>query len=344
MALFFLISGFFSAKAAEKRSKAVFLKDRAKRLGVPCVVYSFIGTGLVEGIIVLVQDGAAFRDVLERSWTKVLGVRSARGPVWYCAVLFVFDVVFALTFYPETSKNDPKKPQERDSAGNAEPRPHISHLRDAQILTGVLGAAITSFALRTRYPIGTSSTPLNVELGFLPQYLLYYATGIYAHLILRCDSLHQLVPRRSIRLRRDAVHIIQSFLSLGIYAFLFFALTFWGSPPSPLGGLNVLAACYALLNETLGFLICIAVLRAFSEQSWTGREWKVGGVGLGRWRYAAFLVHAPVVVGVQCALDTWNVNGITKSFVVGGLGCVGSWGIGEVMGRCLESVGLGGFV
>lgn len=63
-----------------------------------------------------------------------------------------------------------------------------------------------------------------------------------------------------------------------------------------------------------------------------------------RWSYAAFLVHAPVVVGLQCVLDMWAASGVVKSGVVGGLGCLVSWGLGFGLGRGLERVGVRGYI
>ncbi|OAG06050.1 uncharacterized protein CC84DRAFT_1244953 [Paraphaeosphaeria sporulosa] len=351
MALFFLISGYFSARAAEKRSSAAFFKEKGKRLAVPGVVYSVLGPGVVEGIIALLRDGAPVHDAWNRSVGKVVSVRGARGPVWYCGVLLVFDGVFALALYPRASRTaDVKEAGDKNAAKQDKRKPHISHLRDAHIFLCLAGAALASFLLRLRWPIGTTFTPLGLEVGFLPQYIVYYATGIYAHCSLGTE-LHRLVPRTSVRIPRalSAIRTIQGILVLTVNTGVFLLL-FTPTPEAHLrGGFNVLAACYAVFNETLGFLLSVLVLRVFGEQDWARRKWSVKGGSLGevelaRWSYAAFLVHAPVVVGLQCGLDGWGVDGVVKSLVVGVLGCAGSWVSGIGLGSGLERIGVKGYV
>ncbi|KAF2451031.1 hypothetical protein P171DRAFT_516768 [Karstenula rhodostoma CBS 690.94] len=304
MALFFLISGYFSAMAAEKRGRRVFLKEKGMKLGVPCAVYSIFVAGFVEGIIAVVRDGAGWRYAVRRTAAKGVGVRGARGPVWYVGVVLVFDLVFAFTFYPQTKQDDTR--EAKPPAKTETQKPHISHLHDRYIFSALAASALATFLLRTRWPIGTTFTPLGVDVGFLPQYIVYYATGIYAHRALRTE-LHRLVPRFSIRVPRalTAVRTMLAVLLVTIYTAFTFTFLFMRREADLLGGFNILAAWYAVFNETLVFLICVALLRLFGEGDWAKRKWSVAlgregwEVDVARWGYAAFLVHGPVVVGVQ---------------------------------------------
>lgn len=352
MALFFLISGYFSAMAAEKRTRGTFLKEKGKRLGVPCAVYSVFGPGLVEIIISKVRDGAGWRDGLEGSLAKVVAVRGARGPVWYCSVLLMFDLVFAFTSYPRPAP--PATIKEKENQKEQEVRkPHTSYLHNSQIFSGLAASVLLSFILRLYYPIGTTFTPLGLEIGFLPQYVVYYATGISAHRSLKTD-LHRLVPRSSVRIPRTftAVRAVVGILLLSVYVAMFPFLFTRTSEKELRGGLNALAACYAVFNETLGFLLSVFFLRLFSEMDGAGRKWSVTfgyetkglEVDVVRWSYAAFLVHGPIVVGAQCALDGWGASAIVKSCVVGTVGVVGSWVAGCALGQALIRIGAGGYV
>ncbi|KAL1607990.1 hypothetical protein SLS60_002929 [Paraconiothyrium brasiliense] len=345
MALFFLISGYFSAISASKRPRGIFLKEKAKRLGVPCMMYSILGPGVVEAIIACVRDGGPINTV-ERVVKRVGRVRGARGPVWYCGVLFVFDAVFALTFYPTAAQKDSEE-KERDRQVK-EGRPQKSHLSDRVIFAGLAFSVLASFLLRLRWPIGTTFTPLGVEMGFLPQYVVYYATGIYAQRTLKTE-LQRLVPRKSIRIPRTliALEIMRAVLYITLNAGFYFAiLKPWTHETldRARGGWNPIALWYGIFNEALGFVLCVPLLRLFSEKEWAKRKWAVGRVDLARWNYAAFLVHAPVVVGLQCMMDRWAIPGMTKSAIVGSLGCVGSWAVGFGLGRGLERMGVRGYI
>lgn len=110
------------------------------------------------------------------------------------------------------------------------------------------------------------------------------------------------------------------------------------------GGWNLAAGWYAVFNEVMGFVMSVVVLRWFGETRWARGEWVVGGWEVGRGSYAAFLVHAPVVVGMQSLCEGWGVGGVVRSIVVGVVGAVGSWVVGWGLRRGLEGVGLRGYV
>ena len=352
MAMFFLLSGYFSAVASETRTPSTFLQEKWKRLGVPCIVYSLLGPGINEGIIAVFQNKASLKTAIARATTKICGARGARGPVWYCAVLLVFDSIYVATYYPHTPKSTPTTPHLNSRSQNktqTSSLPRTSHLSLRTISTGLSLAAISAFLLRTSYPIGTTFTPLGLQFGFLPQYILYYATGIYARSHLQTE-LHRLVPRSSVRLPLHLNPLLCAtlVLILLVHTFAIYQVFFQNGntlderSKMAFGGWNSMAVWYAFFNEVMGFVISVWVLRVFVEGRWARKKWVVRGVDVARWSYAAFLVHAPVVVMVQCLVGGWDVGGVVKSGVVGTLGGVGSWVVGWRVGKALEGVGAKG--
>lgn len=106
------------------------------------------------------------------------------------------------------------------------------------------------------------------------------------------------------------------------------------------GGMNLLAASYAIWNETTGFLIGTYLLDTYLldlfKRKDVLRQW--GNIGL--YQYAAFLVHPVILGGVQAGSNRWKVgSGVMKSLVVGGIGVVGSWGVGWCLTK-VDRVGM----
>ena len=102
-----------------------------------------------------------------------MNVRGLRGPVWYCAVVLVIDVVFALVrpgpFVQEDYLDERKEEMVQRKMST----------RD--VLSVLALTAVASFSIRIAYPIGTVFRPLGVQLGYTPQYVLYYTADVCIH-------------------------------------------------------------------------------------------------------------------------------------------------------------------
>jgi hypothetical protein len=81
----------------------------------------------------------------------------------------------------------------------------------------------------------------------------------------------------------------------------------------------------------MGYLVGYRLVRLFERGGWAGRKWVVGGWGVARGSYTAFLLHPVVLVVVMVGCDGWRGNGVLKTVVVGSVGVVGSWAVGWVL-------------
>ncbi|GME55047.1 hypothetical protein K490DRAFT_61830 [Neofusicoccum parvum] len=300
MATFFFLSGYFSALTGRKRSRAAFLKDKTIRLGIPTIVSTFLSGPLQLALLRLIQTRQLPDwDTMTAYWASVRGVR---GPVWYSALLLVFDTAYILL-----------RPRPSPRAASPPPPAHPTRTR---ALAAVTSLALLSFGVRLAFPIGRNFVPLSVRPGFVPQYLAAYALGL----------------RLAGRDPRDGVPAPRALLP-GLLAACAAAVALGAASASNLpplvaarGGWNAPALAYALWHEAAGLLVFSALLHGFASVEALRADW--GRVG--RYSYAAFLVHAPVLVALMGWLDGWRAGGVVKTFVVGSLGVVGSWVAGWV--------------
>jgi len=104
------------------------------------------------------------------------------------------------------------------------------------------------------------------------------------------------------------------------------------------GGRNMLAVCYAILNELLGVVFVRILLDIFTEVEARGRRWRVGGFKAARYSHAAFLAHVIVLATMQYAIE--GREGGTCYGRLGGWDCclcreLGGWmDIDEGIGGC----------
>jgi glucan biosynthesis protein C len=338
MALFFLLSGYFSAIATRKKSRGQFLKEKWRRLGVPALVYSVLHQGMMNGILALVRDGKSWKIIFKEIWIGMKDVRGVQGPVWYCATLLVFDMMYAVL------RSDDFANPERTTVTERNPLMMNGKSEEVMSMTQVLGAlvvtSVTSFLIRIYYPIGTTFWPLSVNLGYIPQYTLFYIYGIRSARTNRELQISfsrrifvVLVLISSIITVVGFVHMDQ--LQKGDLQLEPMLQLAMGSP-------TPIAFLYAGWNEFTGATFSLALLLFF--RSTFSRDWKIHNLDLARYSYPAFLVHAPVIVFLQSLLNGWCAGDVVKTLLLGTIGVVGSWGFGVGLVKVVEGIGRRGYV
>lgn len=342
MATLFLISGYFSSIAVSKKTQPQFLWEKFGRLLVPTFWYSVLSKGVIGATVARVRDGKGWLEVRKVFWDGVRGVRGVEGPVWYCALLGSFDVAYLLlrqnnfscasaaaSWKEMNPIADPTRIKNRDEPDiqleDFKTKRRGPTLSTKNVITVLLMSSMSSFLIRIYWPIGTPFTPLNLNLGYVPQYILFYFLGICIHRRLRVCP-YSAIARRSLRYLFVTVVIITVSALFQVRRELVKGeISFDTIVNLSCGGFNLLAFVYALWNEFNGFLFCFSLLYLFARTQALKREWRPYGFNIARYSYTAFLVHARAVVHIQCKLDRFAWNGVTKTVVVGFLGVFRSW-------------------
>jgi hypothetical protein len=290
MVSFFFLSGYFSSRALQRKGVTTFLHTKFVKLGIPTIVFTFFGGPIQNALLCLGSGekiGSLRWEVLLDHWSSLRGIR---GPVWYLALVLVFDTIYALA--PSVK----------------------AYAAEFNILQSFIWDTSACFLLRLLYPVGTIFTPLNLQLGYTPQYITAYALGAS----LSAPSPPPMTP--TIRNTLIATSIVSA--ATGIFLFYLYPNSY--TFDSIKGGRNLLAFCYAVWNEATGYLIGTSLLELFRTKRMLNRRW----ANFARYSYPAFLVHPIACVGLQVWSDDWEASGVLKTAVLGTAGVVGSWILG----------------
>jgi glucans biosynthesis protein C len=281
MGLFFLIAGYFTPAALDRKGMARFLKDRLLRLGVPLAIYALVINPALDAFLTVQLDPAAtpssFWQVLFTNWSRL---QFAPGPLWFVETLLIFSTVYAIGA-----------------------RLWRRAWPDLTLTTGKLAffaglIAVASFATRQVIPVGVEWHHL--QLAFFPQYIALFATGVWAY---RNDWLPDL-PRSTVR--TWAVIVGVAVLALPIM------MVSLGPEPDlslVFGGWHWQAAAFALWEAfyAVGMSVTLLALfrRWFNGQNWFSHMLSASA-------YTVYIIHAPVIVALALAVRAVPLPGLLK--------------------------------
>ena len=174
MGFFFLISASFTPGSYDRKGAGPFLRDRLIRLGIPLLLYDL----LLDPLVVYLASG------LPGSYWSFYGgyllqVRGVTGPVWFIAVLFLFMLLYAALRTLARSR-----PLVDGKPGGLPGSPAIAGF--------ILALGLASFVVRIWWPVSLVFQPLNLSVGYLPQYLSFYILGL---VVARRNWFFALTPR-----------------------------------------------------------------------------------------------------------------------------------------------------
>lgn len=293
MALLFLVAGYFSAAAYDRKGFAPFVRDRVLRLGVPTLLYMFAIGPLTQYFLSRTWGTGGFA---HQWWVHLRDGEflSETGPMWFCAALLAFSVLYGLA--------------------------RLTGRREAAIKLRWEGLAIfiAVMALATflvRVVISGDKSVLNMHLGDFPQYILMYAAGAYGF---RGDWLSELSDRFSFR---------TAALTLGLSVPLFVALILFGGGLDGdtsvyAGGFNPVSAgkCLweALVCVGMALLILAVYRRAFDAQGRLARVLSDNAFGV-------YLIHPPILIACAMALHPLAAHPIAKAALLTALATIASF-------------------
>jgi glucans biosynthesis protein C len=157
MGFFFLIAGFFTPGAVDRKGVRSFVHDRLVRLGIPLLIFVLVLRAVLE-IPGAVTSGQPY-------WLYYLITWDA-GPTWFLEVLLAFSLVYALVR------------RVRPQAGTTAPRP----LRLRWIAAFVVGLTVVTVLWRLVVPSGTYVPVLGLPTAsYLPQYAAMFTVGVLAY-------------------------------------------------------------------------------------------------------------------------------------------------------------------
>lgn len=297
MGILFLVAGLLTQRSLAARGARAFLRARLVRLAVPLVVYTLLIGPLTSVIGARAEGDPAAHDIGSLFIAEVRQFDT--GPLWFVAALLTFSFAYAAwrQFRPAPAVRGSLRPSHLIAAG-------------AVIVIG-------SLLVRLVWPL-TSDSPFNLNLWEWPQMATLFALGTLAG----ARGWLEPVPAwiRRMCARAAIVGLIGLLTLVG-------AVSLTGDPDAFTGGWNLQAIAAPAVEAT------IAIAMSLWTFAWFTRHCNHDGPlarSLGRASFAAYIVHAPVIVLLSAALSsiaivaelkfiTVAASGIATSFTVGWL-------------------------
>ena len=200
------------------------------------------------------------------------------GPLWFIEALFYFTLIYAV--WRLISKNPSKTRSIPSNTAIA-------------LFAVALGAV--SFLVRIWLPIGYVLNPLGFQLPFFPQYIAFFSVGAIAF---RGNWLLTVTARTGMFWLRLAVVLVVVFLALLSVS----AVT--GTVDLFFGGFNWQTAVYSFWEQAFAVSVSIGLIVWFREKlNFQNRFAKM----LSDNSYAAYILQAPIIVGLALGLASINM-------------------------------------
>jgi peptidoglycan/LPS O-acetylase OafA/YrhL len=221
--------------------------------------------GFLLGPLTIALASAPLGDILTETGRRILHGNFILGPLWFPAALLVFSTV--LTVWPR-------------HAGQIRPVPPFVHWLGLALATG-----LAALAIRQVVPVG--ATVAGFQLGYFASYAVLFAVGVRAG---RNGWLDRLSPRS-----------LWLSMAVGLAALpVLPAVLLSTDAPRFETGFSLAAISYAFW-EPLIALGAIAALVHWTQRS--GDRAKAFWTRAASNSYGAFILHAPILVGLGRALD-----------------------------------------
>jgi glucans biosynthesis protein C len=303
--LFFLVAGYFTPGAYDRKGPAQFMIDRLKRLGIPLLIYGILINPLIhyavdvhggtcKGAFYDCQFQGTFVQYL-REYPRNVG-SLADGPVWFLAALLLFSAIYALIRTASTALS-------RHAAyGDAVPPPVPSN---RAIALFALAIGLATFIVRFWAKAFVYYEPLHLELGRLPQYASLFIAGFYAY---RGNWLVGFTDRQAAPWRWVAIVCV---LALPVLMVPYGALS--GTlDERVIGGVNPLSLSYSVWEGFLAVSMTIALLawfrRRFDRQGRLAKAMSDSSFGV-------YVLHPAIIVPLALALSGFVMN-LTLKFAI----------------------------
>jgi glucan biosynthesis protein C len=307
MAVLFLLAGLLAQRSLARSGAGRFLRRRLLRLGVPLVVYTFLIGPATSVVGARAEGDPAAADVRSLFINELREIDT--GPLWFVAALLVFSVAYAAWRSVRPSPGAP------------------APLRRSHLAVAAAAILVGSFAVRLVWPFASDS-PFNLNLWEWPQTATLFALGVLAGERSWLDPVPHWIPRTCGRATAAAL------VAIGV---LVAAVSLADDTDRFTGGWRVQALAEPLVEGTM------AVAMSFWMLVWFMRRADHDGPlarRLGRASFAAYILHAPLVVLLSAGLSSVAMVIEFKFLVVAVLGVISSFTVGWSATRVRPLAGL----
>jgi glucan biosynthesis protein C len=287
MGLLFLLSGYFTPPAYDKKGGHNFLKDRLIRLGIPMIIF----IGLIEPAVdyVVTQVNGTFHGSFLTYYSTYIFF--GYGILWFILTLLFFAFAYAgwRRFQPKPTK--------------ARPFP-----KDIIVVAFALLLGAVSFVIRLVFPMGYFSPLFSFQYAFFTQYIALFIVGLIAF---RSNWL-MTIPKETGKLWSKIALAL-----LAIYLAIFIPTMLTGGLTSFLGGFHWQAAAYAFWEQLFGIAVMISLTVWFREKL----NFQNGLMkALSDSSFTAYIIQVPVLVLLALSLQSIQLPLLAKFAIASPIG------------------------
>jgi len=296
MGLLFLLAGYFTPSSYDRKGSGQFTLDRLTRLWLPVGIFIFLIDPFMQ--YTLISAGVLPSPTGSPMTSQVfLGLfinpfnGLGFGPLWFIEALFFFTLIYV--GFRQISKS-PSKPRS------------IPKNSTFALLTFVLGAV--TFIVRIWLPVGSVLNPFGFQLPFFPQYIAFFILGLIAF---RGNWLQGLAKETGVFWFRIALVLFIILLALLSYGAVSGTISLF------YGGLNWQTAFYSFWEQAFAVSVSIGLIVWFREKiNFQNHFTKL----LSDNSYAAYILQAPILVGLALGLANLKMPLDLKFLVVAPIG------------------------
>lgn len=288
MGLLFLVAGYFTPRAYDRKGAGPFLIDRFKRLGIPLIFFEVVILPLVNyPVSVHEGDVRSFGQYLLDHFQNLTTI--ADGPVWFLEELLIFSILYALWRLVTERASHRTKTDQRDETNPP---------GNWAIAAFALGIGVVAFGVRIWALAGVYFEPWHLELARAPQYIAMFVVGLVAY---RRNWLERFTDAQAKTWRWIALVFILLLPALAVAAgVLTGKLDARGA-----GGLNWLSLAYSMWEGFMCVSMVIVVLAWFRQRfDRQGRLAKAMSESC----FAVYVLHPIIIVLLALALSGILMN------------------------------------
>ncbi len=307
MGLLFFIAGLFTPSSFDRKGARQFIRDRAFRLGIPVLLYTFCIGPLTE--YYAAHSWTSTRATsFANEWIKHIDngqFLQENGPLWFCLALLTFSLSYAIlrTFPSPIHSNRSNLPAP-----------------GTKTLVGFAASmAIATFIVRA----GRPAPVLNMRFGDFPSYVLLFGAGVMA-------ARQRWLPKLSFSagLRWMTVILPVGFAAWLLLLILGGALKGRGDDFS--GGWYWQSAAFALWESFTCVAMCFGLLVLFREKF--NAQGAIGRF-LSNNAFSVYVFHPPILIVAARMLSGLPWEPIIKAVVLTILGVITSFTLSAAVFR-----------
>ena len=296
MGLFFMIAGYFTPSAYDRKGTERFLADRFKKLGITWLVFEIVINPLVhyavdvhggdcKGAFYACQFQGTFWQYLMEYPSNIGSI--AASPLWFVEALLIFSVFYALRRAVSRSAHwfTPSA-----APGNG------------VIALFALAIGLVTFVMRFWVKAYVQYEPLHLEFARFPQYIALFVAGVWAY---RGNWLASFSDRQARTWHWVALACV--------VALPVITVPFGPTDERLVGGVNGLSLAFSLWE---GFL-CVSMV--ITIITWFRRHWNHQGRfarAMSESAFAVYVLQVPIIVPLALALSGIHMNLSLKFLIV----------------------------